>query len=311
MVLMLPLLLALSAPGRCEDAFPLSVFEPAGQSCRWLRVDPGSKKTSVLSSFKTECAGASAAWSHDMGKALVWFDPYLVDPSSGARKREAGPALAEVYLDGSRSRSFALPAKGQAKDVGYGRAGRPVVLTLDAIPEVTVGVGTSAQAYAFVLSRKGEWAQVETRSTSIGWEEGQGTAALETSVDLGPRTRLMSTPRPTADAASFEDDKRLHAFAPTAEGTWMRLRGTPIPVYFVEAEEGGATGRILFEKGGKLFAPPGLGFSAEDRVSLTCRGSSLLVATAVTGSFPRLYNLMTGKLVYSSDTAAGAVFWPY
>ena len=311
--LALPLLLALSAPAWCEEASSLSVFEPAGGSCRWLRLDPASKNTSVLATFKTECAGAAAAWSHDRVKALVWFDPYLVDPSSRARGRAAGPALAEVYLDGSRSRSFALPAKGQAKDVGYGRAGRPVVLTLDAIPEITVGAGTSAQAYAFVLSRKNAWSQVETRSTSIGWEEGQGTAALETSVDLGPRTRLMADPRPSADTAGFEEERRLHAFAPVedGQGTLKRLKGTRIPVYFVEAAEGGATGLIAFEREGKLLAPPGLGFGLEDRVSLVCRGSFLLVTTAVTGSSPRLYSLASGKLLYSSDTASGVVFWPY
>jgi hypothetical protein len=55
---------------------------------------------------------------------------------------------------------------------------------------------------------------------------------------------------------------------------------------------------------------PSLGFTTGEFVSVRRSGRFLLVASNRAGAYPRLYDLVERRLVWSSETARATMFWP-
>ncbi|HEX8434817.1 hypothetical protein [Archangium sp.] len=239
----------------------LSVFEPQEGKCQWLRVDPASQKRAPVAILEGDCKGVRIAWSPDLRKALVWFDPATVqsagyfsadaspagypdeEPTPGARHRlyEVTPASGEV-------RSVPFPsADGEVRDLGYdaqgllARALEPLSEEQQAQGSIVVDgkeltfdlaeqEGLPALAYAYRFGAEGQWKRVEVKTTSDGADVSLGISALEIAPE-GPTS-----------TASLESHLHNGGEEPTAEQLSRLLAFVPPPLVEkvkTEVSEGG------------------------------------------------------------------------
>jgi hypothetical protein len=142
--------------------------------------------------------------------------------------------------------------------------------------------------------------------STTGWDYAQGVGALAVAQTLGARSSQWLTSHP--EHTEVKDAARLPKIQGTENDAWMRLAGSPGPVYFwsITGEFLHSTGRIAF---GTTLAP-GLPWGERDAVALNRRGNYLLATCAGSGSHPRVWDVPKRKLVYAADTAWDTVFWP-
>jgi len=188
----------------------------------------------------------------------------------------------------------------------------------------TISEGLPVLVHAY--RREGsEWKRTETKLSTTGWDYAMGVKELETFGKLGPRSVELASALVQGEPVGAAEAKRLKALLPkgttSEDGEWVRLgaagaEGTDggsggsgaarVTVWQVTGEFSYATGLVAL--GGK--ALPKLGFTDGDLVALATSGPYLLVSASNVGTHPRLYALPSGKLVFGSDTARAATFWP-
>lgn len=335
----------------------LSLFEPQGGQCQWLRLEPVGQKRAVVASFEGDCKGARISWSANLDKALIWFDPSWVraaryfsseaspqaypdeEPTEGAPHR-----LYEVTVASGEVRKVSAPAvEGTLQDIGY-KGADLVALSLAPLSEeqsqaegpITIDgqsitfeedlEGEPAIAYAYRLDPEGQWKRVEVTGTSHGSGLSLGVGALVAAVGHGPRSADMLRAQLAEEAPELTEaqlEKLLPLVpAPLVEkvraeglepfGSWAH-GATPAGSFYVwqvTGDEAYTAGHIVFEREGALKLAEGLGFRDSDLVAVSSRGPFLMVSAERVGTNPRLYDLRTGQLVFRSDTARSATFWP-
>lgn len=319
----------------------LSLFEPVKDGCDWKRVDPVAKTSAVVASFPGSCVGARVAWSKDGAKAAVWFDPKLVQTASIGGSEIGAPGYPDEAPDEkAKPRLFSVtPATGQAQalplpafaleDFGVGPAGEVLVLSLDEVDDAAVKAGTTtvdgepfklepvedglvALAFAWRLER-GAWARVETAQTTTGWDYGRGVGQLAVNETLGARsTELLRTLAGALDGPDAATLEKLKGLAPAVgEGDWAVLGpfGERAFVWTVMGEFPHTTGHLVFEAEPASKAT-GAGFTAGELVAVKREGPFVLLSSGHAGAHPRLYDARTKALLFSSDTARAATFWP-
>ena len=84
--------------------------------------------------------------------------------------------------------------------------------------------------------------------------------------------------------------------------------GARLYVWEISGEFAHTTGLVAL--GSPPAVLPKLGFNDGDLVAIRTSGPFVLIAGSDVGTHPRLYQLPAGKLVFSSDTARAATFWP-
>jgi hypothetical protein len=351
-VLLASLLLSAVVPGHAADSkeerpaqteqaapdFPtsdatVSLLEPVGDQCEWVRLDPLSSKRKVLARLAAGCQGGSTALSRDGKKGLVRFwrgavsmpifgRPTFPEPFPSNQFRDR---LFLVDLTTGSATELPLPPGGEVIEYGFDPGGRLVGLSIErgpAAPEQprTVqldGAGRQstlggarppliAHAFAFLGDM---WIRMESKASS----DGLGTAALEHRKELGERSIRALDPR--FEALAIEDDAvldPLYALSPEQpEGEWFEFRsgthslavwGTPF------GRDTLATGLMRKLENAQVHALPSYPFRPNDMISLRTRGPYLLVSLADSGAHPRMYK--GRKLVWSSETARAVTLWP-
>lgn len=321
----------------------LSVFEPAGPSCEWRQVDPVAGTKVVLASFPGSCVGARVAFSPDAAKAVVWFDPGLVQSSGYSSTLSSKPGYPDETPDEKATRrAFVVSTRrpkveplplpsvpGQTlQDLGVDATGAVVALLEEAVPEDAKGVITSG-AQKFDLStiteglpvlvhayrREGtEWRKFETKLSTTGWDYGLGVKELEASNKLGPSSEDLLTSRGQGDSVEGEVLPQLAKLAPKGakedDGTWIFFGagGARFYVWEISGEFAHTTG--LVASGSPPAVLPKLGFTDGDLVAIRTSGPYVLIAGSNAGTHPRLYEFPAAKLVFSSDSARAVTFWP-
>lgn len=330
-----------------DSASTLSLLQPTdGGACTWMRADPVAKLQSEVATLPEPCLGARIAWSStpDAGVALIWFDPTGGGGSSleGAAYPEeasdAGVPSGRLFLtEMSTGKVSPLPPPptdaGALSEVGLIETA-PTVLLLQPLQlpkgknSVKVGgteysfdptaEGLPALAHAFQF-RDGVWTRVETKATDEGSDNAQGVAALTAAGELGPRTGALLTPRVQGDGE--EEEETLKALAshkpPKGEGGWIFTGTSEGRLYIWEEnmEFPFTMGRVVLPlalgDGGTQYQPlPELGFTPADFIAVRTQGPFILVSEGDSGRHPRLYDARTGALVWKSDSARAATFWP-
>lgn len=321
----------------------LSVFEPAGGNCEWRQVDPVAGTKVVLASFPGSCLGARVAFSPDASKAVVWFDPLHVLVSGYSSQVSSKPGYSEEKPDEHGvMRAFvvstrrpqveplplpALPGK-TLQELGIDGSGAVISLLEEAVPEDAKGIITSGEE-KFDLSaideglpvlvhayrREGaEWKRFETRLSTTGWDYGLGVKELEAQHKLGRSSEQLLASMAQGDVVDGEDLAALAKLSPKGagadDGQWIFLGagGVPLYVWEVSGEFAHTTG--LIARGAPPVVLPKLGFTDGDLVAIRTSGPFVSIATSDVGTHPRLYELPAGKLLFSSDTARAATFWP-
>ncbi|WP_257461466.1 hypothetical protein [Archangium lipolyticum] len=200
----------------------LSLLDAQNGKCQWLREDPVAQKRAVVASFDGDCKGARMAWSTNLDKALVWFDPRSVQ-SSGYSSPDASPQgypdekptpgapqrMYEVTVASGEVRTVPVPSvEGELQELGY-KGADLLALSLGSLSEeqqqaqgpITVDgqaitfdsdlEGLPAIAYAYRLDKDGQWKRVEVKGTSQGADLSLGVSALDAASGQGPRSTDM------------------------------------------------------------------------------------------------------------------------
>jgi hypothetical protein len=152
-----------------------------------------------------------------------------------------------------------------------------------------------------------QWTRIETRLSTTGWDYGLGMQNLDAFRKLGPRSIELAAPHAQGDSADLPS---LAALSPTgADGSWIFVGagGARIYVWEITGEFAYTTGLIAGADAKPLSK---LGFTDADLVALRTSGPHVLISAANVGTHPRLYEYPSAKLLFSSDTARAATFWP-
>lgn len=314
----------------------VSLLEPAGEQCEWVRLDPLSSKRRVLARLDAGCQGGSTALSRDGKKGVVRFwrgavsmpifgRPTFPEPFPSNKFRDR---LFLVDLTTGSAEELPLPPEGELIEYGFDPGGRLLGLSLESGPvleqqrsktvqldgagrQSTIGGGRppapmTAHAFAFL---GGRWLRMESKVSS----EGLGTAALEHRKELGERSIRVLDPR--FEAQEIEDDvvlDPLYELSPEQpEGQWFEFKSGVHRLAVWGTPFGGdvlATGLIRQIEQEKVNALPSYPYRPNDMMSLRTRGPYLLITLADSGAHPRMYK--GRKLVWSSETARAVTLWP-
>lgn len=323
----------------------LAMLLDEAEGLRLVRHDPDQaveKREETLAKLPAVHGGADVAFVPGRDEAIVWRGQGYDDPPTpeGLWHVTWGAAPKVEVLKG--------PGMGKLNDVGYDAQGRPTALVLDE-PEPYVepkkdakgefrmfegkrydfeagaeGLKVLAHAYTW---EGGAWKRSETIQTTSGWDYGMGVKALKAYTGLAPRTNEMLDGHPPL--VEITDPKRLSALKKLSprdvegEGdAWQTLPGDPpLHIFTVSAEFVMLSSRIAVDVNGEPQALGGLEAPAEAEesmmmgkgqraITLERRGPLLLVADIGNGRHPRLVDLATRDMRFSSDRASAAVFWP-
>lgn len=320
----------------------LSVFDAANGKCVWRQEDPLKKKTVELATFDGTCVGVQVAWSFDITKAIVTFDPQVVQRAGYWSKTSTPPAYADEKVDETakarwflvdvktgKTEPFTMPniEKNELRDFGVMKNGDVVALLEEALPEDAKGIIKSGDK-TFDLSELNEglpvlvhaykrdgakWTRFETELSTTGWDYGLGVRALAISTELGPKSDTQLHSISETDTFDDETQKTLNTFKPAKaktedDGAWtgVEFNGHTVYVWQISGEFAHNTG-LAITKAGPL---PELGFTDGDLTSYASSGSLLLISKADAGSHARMYSFPEVKKVFASDTARGVTFWP-
>lgn len=338
------------APPAAVTEFPvptarstLSVFEPAGTNCEWRQLDPIAGTKVVLATFPGTCVGAKVNFSPDASKAIVWFEPGLVQSAGYSSTLSSKPGYPDETPDEkATTRAFVVSTRKQKlepltlpsvngqtlQDLGVDATGAVVALLEEALPEnakgeitsgtekfdlstITEGLPVLVHAY----KREGaEWKKFETKLSTTGWDYGLGVKELEASRKLGPSTEDLLSAHIQGDSAEGDIVPALMKLAPKGakedDGSWIFFGagGARLYVWEISGEFVYTTG--LIAAGSPPAVLPKLGFTDGDLVAIRLSGPYVLISDSASGTHPRMYELPAAKLVFSSDTARAATYWP-
>ncbi len=250
----------------------LSLLEPRDGKCQWSRVDPAAQKRAVVASFEGDCKGARIAWSGDLRKALVWFDPELVQ-TAGYFAKGASPAgypdetptpgathrMYEVTVSSGEVRPVPVPTvEGELLGMGY-KGADLIALSLKSLSEEQVAQGSvtidgqtlafeegmeglPALAYAYRVDKDGQSKRVEVKATSQGADLSLGVSVLDASRGQGPRSveMLESHMRNEGPAVDEAQRTKLLPLVPAALVEKVKAEGMPEEAQWVRG--GGQAG---------------------------------------------------------------------
>ncbi|MGV3625665.1 MAG: hypothetical protein ACO1OB_32945 [Archangium sp.] len=325
-----------------KSASTLSVFDVVDGSCVWRQEDPVAKKTVELAKFDGNCVGVQVAWSIDITRAIVAFDPQLVQTAGYSSTNSTPPAFADeavdakakprwflVDLNSGTTEALTMPTveKSELRDFGIMKNGDVVAMLEETLPEDAKGTIKSADK-TFDLSTLNEgipvlvhaykrdgakWTRFETELSTTGWDYGLGTRALEMSTELGPKSDTLLDSISETDTFDDATQKQLEKFKPAKaktedDGAWtgVEVDGTVISVWQVSGEFAHNTG-LAVTSAGPL---PELGFTDGDLTAYSSNGPFLLISKSDVGTHPRMYSFPGAKRVFASDSARGVTFWP-
>jgi hypothetical protein len=311
----------------------VSLLEPAGGKCAWVKQEPLSSKRRVLATLAASCQGGSTALSRDGKRGAVRFWRGAVSMPIVGRPTFPEPFPSQAFRDRlflvdlvtGTVEELPLPPEGELIEYGFDPGGRLLGLCLEGAAPAQEGAKTveldgagrqlelgrrasplKAHAFAFL---GGKWLRMESKDSS----DGLGTAALGLRKDLGERSIRALDPR--FEGKELEDDAvldSLYELSPEKpEGQWMELRSGAYALAIWGTPFGGdtlATGLIRRLDRGKALALPSYPYRPNDMISLRTRGPFLLVSLADSGAHPRLYRGQ--KLVWSSESARAVTLWP-
>jgi hypothetical protein len=314
----------------------VSLLEPAGKQCEWIKWDPLSSKRRVLARLAAGCQGGSTALSRDGKRGAVRFWGGAVSMPIFGRPTFPEPFPSHTFRDrlflvdlvAGTVEELPLPPEGELIEYGFDSDGRLLGLTLEGAepaPEKpqsmelveidgsghqlrSGGGGPALKAHGFAFLG-GKWLRMESKDSN-----GElGTAALDMRKQLGERSIRALDPR--FAAREIEDDAVLDALYELSpeqpEGQWGEFRsgvhslavwGTPF------GKDTLATGLIRRLERGRVIALPSYPYRPNDMIALHTRGPYLLVSLADSGAHPLLYR--GRKQLWSSETARAVTLWP-
>lgn len=334
------LVVLVASPVAAASGVPaVSYFTRESRGMAWVKLEDG-KAPHVVTAFLA-FGQPEVSWAHDGKKALVRIS---------ADEGETGDHLWEVSLPDGKSHPVTLPPLGETVDVGYDPQGRLLATTAqneqsakDPLKPVSQGhaayftfhgrkyaleagfEGQPELEHAFRFEQ-GAWKLIETKVSTTGWDYGMRTKALDAYQQLGPRSGELRDKGPEVETVSDAGlKKRLTAIAPkltSADGEWGRVKTSGGPLYiwresgeFIYATNFMVWGDSLRRVSGlDIPNPSKLQFRSDAPtlrlVEPTVRAQYLLVADQGAGSHPRLYDTATRALMWSSNDATDACFWP-
>ncbi len=310
-------------PTKATDS-TLSVLEPKGDECVWVRVDAQSKSRQELASVSVRCAGMEIAWSMDGTRAaLQGFD------ANGLAR------LWEVTLTTGASRSLSIPHPEMlVGGIGYDDTGKLHVLSIEPHDTFEEEGGVryapfegqrtalapappgNALVHDFALGPKDNWTHVEmllSRACSRA-DQCPGVTVLEVASHLGNRASDL---RQRTPEFSFLADMHLDVSLDTVvpgpraglDGAWVQLKAM-LPTYvWRDGKTRRLTGAVAFSDGRHLLPAPDNKLDRSVEAELVVRGQFLLLA-GTDGAHARLIDLKTHRALWASDMAVGTLPWP-
>lgn len=306
-------------------------------------------RRALITTIPTTGGTPDVAWRADGGRALVWQAPRFdevagaerpatiwdVDVASGAKTEVPVPPAGKLDQLGfdAAGRAIALVeaewAEGSVKQDAKGRylehEGRRVDVPADMLEGLPILV------HAFELTPERTWKALETIASDTGWDYASGVKRLAAAATLGARTPgLLSSHPDTEDLTDKAALAPLEALAPRTrgreDGNWAKLVPSDgrVAVWLEQAGEFmHATELLAFTTEPPALVPhlaipspaakamiSGEGGTGARGTAPQVRGDRLLVADAWDGEHPRLIDLATRQLLFSSDVARATVFWP-
>ena len=322
-----------------EPAATLSVFEPHAGGCAWTRIEPNRNIEDALATFHSDCDGVRVAWGPSLNKAIVWFGTdqdnvtvYLTDMDEKTPEELPLPADSDVVSFALAGRNLPLAfTMSMEPVVNRDETGTFIEFQGKRLPVVTEGDGIDILAHAFALESK-KWNPLETAASRCCADTAPGITVLNSykqhvesdqAATLQSSEILSGTIAGTAvtDAGILQKlNADLSEEFDRSSGSWGKIAESEefeVVVWFItgaaeEQETTYATGHVRFlnKKTSDVKNPPGMVLSAKDQASFQIYDRYLLVTEATSGMQPRMYDLIKGSLVWSSDLAQGVTFWP-
>jgi len=331
-----------------EPAATLSVFEPHAGGCAWTRIEPTRNIEDSLATFRSDCDGVRNAWSPALDQAIVWFGTDLDNLTAYVTKMDEKPPVELPLPKDSDLVLFAMGARGLP--MAFTMSLEPVVHRDETGHYIEYlgkrydvhQSGDGIDVLAHTLAFSGDhWKTIETSASRCCADSAPGITLLEgykqhvasdAGAALSSSEILAHAPKleKTDPTLATQLEKSLPPDTDTTVGHWARV---VIPEQLPNHKPAAAiiqydvhiwlmtsgaddvaypTGhaQLVHRQTGALEPLPGATLDVRDQASFQLFDRFLLVVEGNTGMQPRLYDLSTGKLIWSSDLAHGVVFWP-
>lgn len=324
--------LLLAAPSMTppKEVKALSLLVKEKGKCLWQRFDPLAKVAASVAELPASCC------SSEPGRVAI--------APGGARALVACQGEPPLLVTTATGAVQALPGAGSGwlRKLTFGKDGAPLALTLEVDVKfledkqgrfvnvdgrrIDAGQDDVSLAHAFRLGQGGGWSRVET--AAVGDFE---------KIDVLPKLRtdqrrdrvqdsneiLSFSPELDAELSPVKDPKTLaslKALAPELgqppfndEGeTWVSYAEhshseVGLISWRAMGDDFHLTGPLFFMRGDRLTA---LAIGRDRQVVVLSQWPYLLIAEEYSGAAPRLYDWRTGALLFASDDAFTAGFWP-
>lgn len=292
------------------------------------------------------CRGARFAISPDRRHAVLWFDAGSLHFSAPEKAGQPPPGHPQDEHAIAETRRFEIDliehtvrdlpiveGREHPSEIAYSRDG--VVRQYDSWAFNSSDLGTKVTylgrvldftrmedgtpAVAMVDAWDGSaWhldEMVETRQGMGPTDEWHVTKAARTSL---PSSEQLLSARPGTRTLAAEERAAIRPITPAKvepddTDDWETLETPHGALYIwmlINEDYRAMRGRIAWRTNGAVADLPTLGFTAGEFISTLVRGRFLLVTGVGSGAYPRLYDLIDQRLVWSSDTARATIFWP-
>jgi hypothetical protein len=309
----------------------MSYFEEHAGGCGWYLSNGDSDDETKLGQFQTDCTGASTAFHPSSKMAVVWFNQGV-----------DGTMQWLVNLDNHKSLRIPRPPNGELRRFAFNGAGNLLSFTINQnvrsakeeagkylvfentkyrIPTDSDGIFGLAHAFLWQGSK---WKNLETKASPCCHEGAKEIYSLDAYQLITSNGALLLNQsleqllpyresRTILDSFIIAKASSLLKNAPTY-GRWRLIENhawkKDLLVLALIKSPAPMTGQILIFENKEVGLLEGWNQNSKDLISIQDHSQFALISEAYTGLHPRIFDMGTGKLIFSSNSWKGTVFWP-
>jgi len=315
-----------------SDLPTITYFEAHAGGCGWYLRDLATNTESKLGQFHTDCSGANYALSPTEEFAVVWFD-----------QNDEGTMQWFVQLQKKQYYRIPAPNDTSTNKFAFDKSGDLFAFSMHENIKTSTSQKTTTleyegrnfttpasdnQLYGIAVAHiwwNGSWKESEIAVAGCCQEGAQGIYALKkyqeisgTTSNINLLSELLLTPY--IDAPVILDTLTIaqahNASIPTQiAGKWHRLVRKDwdhsLLVRTAGLPPAPLIGMVLIETKEGLKTLPAWIQKDKELISLQQNKQYVLITDALTGNYPKIYDINSLELIVSSTIWQGTTFWPF